>query len=190
MHFSDFQEALWWYLTVLICFILKLKYIHIHLYKHIHKPSWCPSPLVFIVLWGIIYALQAQAAYWVQLSVGWGHELILYLVFLYVTKLWVVVFFSCKKYLWSLIFLWLDLVLSILVTVFYFQVRLLSGWFLVPTVLWFLFLSVLNWQIYVLNQPGATLQPLTVMPSLPPQTADDAEPFFRLSHGDYIQVTS
>lgn len=151
LQYSSFQQTLWWYFLSLLVALLGSRFTDRNFYKIIKRPSWAPPPWLFSI-WLVLYLLQAQASYFIQRELNsWGFELWLYIAYLIVSIFWSVSFFYLKTIGISVIVIVVNLILAILVNIFYFNVYLISGFLFLPTVLWITFATILNISIYRLN---------------------------------------
>lgn len=156
--YSGFQKALWWWLLTAVAALFGAMFVDRKYYLGLNKPKYAPPPWLFAAVWPVLYALQAQAAYFVQReneSFSW--EVWMYVLFLSVSTTWTVLFFGLKATKLSMIFIVSSTVLSFVVTVIFGVAYTASGLMMAPTIVWLLFASWLNWQILTLN-PTDTLQ--------------------------------
>lgn len=126
-------------------------------YQALAKPSWTPPDHAFGMAWTLIFALAALAAVqaWSAAPNARVAETVIGLFagngFLNI--LWSLVFFRLQRPDWALIqvgLLWL----SILVLMVYcWRIRPLSGLLLAPYLAWVTLAGLLNWQVVALN-PG------------------------------------
>ncbi len=124
-------------------------------YHVLHKPSWNPPDWLFPPAWSLLFLLMGIALYLVvqQVSektkiqgalVAFGVQLVLNLG-------WSAVFFGLHSPLFAL-FVIVPLWLAILLTIVKFKaVYPLSGYLLIPYLLWVTFASFLNFTIWQLN---------------------------------------
>lgn len=151
LQYSSFQQTLWWYFLVFLCALIGRIFNDRNFYKKLKKPSWSPPPWLFSI-WFLLYILQAQSSYFVQVELSeWGVELWIYIVFLIVSTSWTFFFFYIKNITLSLIVIGFSLILCIVVNIFYFATCLLSGFLFLPTTLWIAFASLLNLMILLYN---------------------------------------
>ena len=159
MEYSVFQKAVWWYLLVAVAALWGGRTKARKFYQRLRKPLIAPPPWVYGVVWTALYALQAQASYWVQRETGeFGWECWLYLASLGVSTSWSWFFFGLKKISLSLLVILLSLALSVAVTIVYWDVYALSGVFLLLTTVWIGFASWLNYRISAMNPRGSLKQ--------------------------------
>jgi len=124
-------------------------------YPTLNKPSFNPPSWLFGPVWTFLYILMgiafgivwAKGTYhsWVKTAMyHFGFQLILNLT-------WSVVFFGLKAPFYALIVI-IALLILILLTIKWFRiVKPIAGYLLIPYLLWVLFASVLNFEIWRLN---------------------------------------
>ncbi len=124
-------------------------------YHVLHKPSWNPPDWLFPPAWSLLFLLMGIALY---LVVQQGSEktkiqgaLVAFGVQLVLNLGWSAVFFGLHSPLFAL-FVIVPLWLAILLTIVKFKaVYPLSGYLLIPYLLWVTFASFLNFTIWQLN---------------------------------------
>ena len=124
-------------------------------YHVLQKPSWNPPDWLFPPAWSILFLLMGVALY---LVVQQGSEqkknmgaLIVFGVQLLLNLGWSAVFFGLHSPLYGLMVI-VPLWLSILLTIVKFKaIYPLSGYLLIPYLLWVTFASYLNFTIWQLN---------------------------------------
>ena len=115
-------------------------------YNQLNKSSLTPPPIVFKIVWPILYVFMFLSFYFFLSHQGHGKEwgLSFFWIQLIVQFLWIYVFFSLHQILTSFILL-LILNLLILITIIIFILQdWISGVLLIPYFLWTLFASYLN----------------------------------------------
>lgn len=133
-------------------------------YQTIEKPDFTPPSAVFGPVWTGLYILMAIAVYKVWV-LGWDNikvkiGLILFLIQLLVNATWSFSFFGLQNPYLGLVNIVILLVLITVTTIFFFKLRKISGFLMIPYFLWVAFATALNYSIYELNPPEA-LQTLT-----------------------------
>ena len=124
-------------------------------YATLSKPAWNPPNWLFGPVWGILYLLMAIAAWLVWRHVGQPGAALalgLYALQLALNAAWSWIFFGRHQLGMALIEI-LALLLAILATLIAFwRVEPLSGYLLLPYLLWVAFASVLNLTLWRLNR--------------------------------------
>ena len=103
-------------------------------------------PVVFPIVWSILYVLMGIASYFVKDN----KECIkIYLVNLLVNYLWSIIFFNLEFRVFA--FFWILLLLGIVIymTFSFYRENKLSGYLLIPYIVWLIFAAVLNLTIIV-----------------------------------------
>lgn len=128
-------------------------------YMALNQPPLSPPPIVFPIVWTVLYVLMALAAFRTHRALKQSGELsrVRYLVFLYTLQLamnaiWPQIFFHSDKYLFA--FIWLLILLAVLIAlqVLYYRVDKIACWMMLPYVLWTLFAGYLTMGVYLLNR--------------------------------------
>lgn len=118
------------------------------------KPAIFPPPLVFPIVWTILYVLMGLALALVCTAWGarWrGPAIAAFVLQLLVNLAWSPVFFGSHKIELGLyVILALD-VLVIGTLWLFWKVRRAAVWLMLPYLAWILFATVLNWQFLRLN---------------------------------------
>jgi tryptophan-rich sensory protein len=123
-------------------------------FVQLSKPNTNPPPVVFEIVWTVLYAFMGVAFALVCASWGArfrGAAIAMFVVQMALNLAWSPVFFALHEIKIALaVLLGLD-VAVLLTTALFWRVRRLAGWLMVPYVLWILFATVLNWQFFELN---------------------------------------
>lgn len=118
------------------------------------QPPLSPPPLVFPIVWGILFALLGIGAARIYLSPPSKERslgLNIYAVQLIVNFFWSLIFFNAQAY--GFAFLWLLLLLALVVWMFvtFRKVDPLAAWLQIPYLLWLTFAAYLNAGVWYLN---------------------------------------
>lgn len=120
----------------------------------IRQPKLSPPPVLFPVVWGILYALMGFSAtriYLSEPSANRSRGLNLYIVQLIVNFFWSLIFFNAQAFgfafLW-LVLLWI-LVLAMILT--FRKTDPVAALLQIPYLLWLTFAAYLNWGVWKLN---------------------------------------
>ncbi len=120
----------------------------------LNKPPLAPPAWLFPVVWTILYALMAIAAYLVFVSndLDRGPALRVYLLQVVINALWPLFFFRLEWRLFA--FFWLlALIALVIVTMVKFRgIDRTAFWLLVPYLVWLCFAGYLNIGFYLLNR--------------------------------------
>ena len=126
------------------------------LYSAVIKPPLSPPPIVFPVVWTILYILMGIASFIIY-EKGWVKDYVrnaisFYLLQLFVNFLWSIVFFRFEMFFaafWVLLLLWV--LVGITAAKFY-RICHVAGILLIPYWLWCTFALYLNFGIWILNR--------------------------------------
>jgi benzodiazapine receptor len=124
-------------------------------YARLDKPSWTPPNWMFPVVWSILFALMAVAAWrvWEASGIAAWPALLLFVVHLAINAVWSFLFFGRKRLDWAMIEV-LALWLAILAVIFAFDRHdAIAPWLLVPYIAWVTIAAALNWRLLQLNGP-------------------------------------
>ena len=128
-------------------------------YLALNQPPLSPPPIVFPIVWTVLYVLMALAAFRTHRALKQSGELsrVRYLVFLYTLQLamnaiWPQIFFHTDQYLFA--FIWLLVLLAVLIVlqVLYYRTDKIACWMMLPYVLWTVFAGYLTIGVYLLNR--------------------------------------
>ncbi len=123
-------------------------------FDQISKPPLAPPGWLFPVAWSILYILMGIASYMVVISNNPYRirtALTVYGLQLLFNFIWSPVFFNAKLYLGAFAILLLLLILIIFNTILFYRINKLSGYLLIPYIVWVTFAAYLNYGIYILN---------------------------------------
>ncbi len=124
------------------------------------KPAINPPPVVFPVVWTLLYILMALAL--VAVITAWGARgrrlaIAAFAFQLLANLAWSPLFFAGHRIGAALVLIAVLDVLVIICTALFWRVRQGAGLLLLPYLAWVLFATVLNWQFYAAN-PNAVEQ--------------------------------
>lgn len=114
-----------------------------------------PPPLVFPIVWGILYALMGISAARISLSESSPQRsrgLNLFVVQLIVNFFWSPIFFNAQAFGFAFIWLLLlwALVLAMILT--FREIDPLAAWLQIPYLIWLTFAAYLNLGVWYLNR--------------------------------------
>lgn len=118
-------------------------------YFSLDRPPLSPPPVLFPVVWSILYLLMGISSYLARdcKTTQW-----LFYAGLFMNLLWTVLFFSFNLIGFSAIWIVLLTIQSLITLVSFLRCNSLSGLLFVPYILWLIFASYLNIAIYFLNR--------------------------------------
>ena len=117
-------------------------------YFSLNRPPLSPPPIVFPIVWSILYLLMGFASY---LSRNWFRSMVLFYIGLFMNLAWIVFFFGLHLVGFSAVWIALLLIESVYTLRSFFECNKLSGWLFLPYVLWLVFAVYLNIGILLLN---------------------------------------
>ena len=128
----------------------------IRLYNEtVNQPPLSPPPIVFPIVWSILFALMgigAARVYLTPASNARSRGLLLWLVQLTFNFLWTIVFFNLQTYAFAffwLIALWL---LILWMTITFYRTDKPAALLQIPYLLWVAFAGYLNFGVWMLNR--------------------------------------
>ena len=116
-------------------------------YKMLIKPIEIP-PIVFPIVWSILYILSSISIYIVRYSKEANK---IYLLQIITNSLWTLFFFGFKLINFSFIWCLLLLIIVSIMTYYFYKLNKVSGFLNIPYILWLIFASYLNLSILILN---------------------------------------
>ena len=123
------------------------------IYAQIKQPPLAPPGWLFPIVWIILYTLMGISCYLILNAPRRerNQALMFYAAQLILNFLWPLLFFNLQQWFWSL-FLLIALLMVVLLMSYHFrQIRPLAGYLQIPYCLWLAFAAYLNWMIFLLN---------------------------------------
>lgn len=122
-------------------------------YQQLIKPWFTPPPIVFPIVWNILYVLMGigAARIWRSQSPGRPHALFLFGAQLAVNFFWSVLFFGLHRHFLSFVWLILLIVTVFLMFQAFVRVDRWAGILQIPYLVWCVFAALLNFGIWLLN---------------------------------------
>ncbi len=118
-----------------------------NVYGEVIKPPLAPPPIVFPIVWSILYTLMGISAGLVYKTEG--QIPFIYWLQLFVNFLWPIIFFNMEAYLFAFIWIILLIVLVVLMIIEFYRINKLSAYLQIPYLIWLLFASYLNFFIWL-----------------------------------------
>lgn len=118
------------------------------------KPKLSPPPIVFPIVWTILFALMGIGVSRIQLQTPSKQKFTAINLFwaqLIFNFFWTLLFFNTKAYGFS--FLWILILLSLIVfmTIQYSKIDKTAAYLQIPYILWVAFAAYLNYGVWMLN---------------------------------------
>lgn len=127
------------------------------LYENLVKPFFAPPPIVFPIVWTILYILMGIASYKVYIlkydNIDTSSATFVYYIQLLLNFLWTIIFFGFRLYGLAFIEL-IILILFVILTIvrFYQKAGIKAALLLLPYLIWLIYAGVLNFFIWMLNE--------------------------------------
>lgn len=129
--------------------------VNVQVYEEFEKPIIAPPAYVFPIVWPILYLLMGLAVYRIwevgKLGKNIKNALLLYGFQLFFNFLWAILFFRLRLYGLAFVELLVLLIFILLTTFKFFRYDKLSGFLMIPYIIWVSFAAVLNFAIWFLN---------------------------------------
>lgn len=123
------------------------------IYNELNKPPLSPPSIVFPIAWTILYILMGISIYRIMMSenINKDEARLIYFIQLITNAVWTPIFFGAKEYF--LAFLWIVMLIVFVVAMIikFFKIDKLSAYLQIPYLIWLIFASYLNFNIFVLN---------------------------------------
>ena len=130
--------------------IISSFFVDKNFYHSIHVPSLAPPPIVFPIVWTILYLLMGIILLRIY-KTNKKDQLFIFILQLFLNFLWVVLFFQAKWFFVSFLLLILLDTIVLYLTLLIKKTDQLSFYLLLPYMFWLYFASYLNWAIFLLN---------------------------------------
>ena len=122
--------------------------VNFDMYSRINLPNLAPPAILFPIMWTILYIMMGISLY---LNRNNKKNMTLFFVQLLFNYFWVFDFFLFEMFFGSfIVIILLDIMILYMILEFYKENKA-SSYMLIPYLLWCVFASYLNWQIYLLN---------------------------------------
>lgn len=118
------------------------------MYSKINLPSIATPAILFPIVWTILYLMMGISLF---LNRNNKKNMMIFYIQLAINYLWVFLFFMFEMFLGSFMLIVLLDVLVIYTILEFYKENKASAYMLIPYLLWSVFASYLNWQIFLLN---------------------------------------
>lgn len=127
------------------------------IYSRIEQPPLAPPPILFPIVWTILYVLMGISAAMIYEEKDRKPDevrnaLTVYGISLFFNFFWSIIFFNMQAYLFAFIWLVALWVLILLTIIKYYRIRPIAAYLQIPYLLWVTFAGYLNFAIYILNK--------------------------------------
>jgi len=139
------------YMLVILPLVLGIivsAFVDFNIYGSLNKPDLAPPAVVFPIAWTILYVLMGVSLY---MNRNNKKNMVTFFIQLMLNYLWVFVFFGMQSWLGGfIVIILLDVMILYTILEFYKENKL-SAYMMIPYLLWCIFASYLNFQIFLLN---------------------------------------
>ena len=120
-------------------------------FNFLTKPPLSPPPILFPIVWTVLYTLMGISAYRIHEKAPKSSALAVYGLQLAFNFFWSLIFFNANRYLFAFVWLVALWLLIIVMIVKFYKIDKVSAYLQIPYLLWVTFAGYLNYAIYVLN---------------------------------------
>ena len=120
-------------------------------YKTMNKPFLSPPPIVFPIVWSILYLLMGISLYLIFKNNFNKKTLLLFLIQLVINFLWMPIFFTYKLYYFAVVWLLLLIAVTIWMIVDFYNIKKIAGYLQFPYFIWLIIALYLNIGVAILN---------------------------------------
>ncbi len=139
------------YMLVILPLVLGIivsAFVDFNIYGSLNKPDLAPPAVVFPIAWSILYVLMGISLY---MNRNNKRNMVTFFIQLMLNYLWVFIFFGMQSWLGGfIVIILLDVMILYTILEFYKENKL-SAYMMIPYLLWCVFASYLNFQIFLLN---------------------------------------
>ena len=122
-------------------------------YNTLIKPVLAPPPILFPIVWTILYLLMGVSYGILESKSLVDSEIkFIYYLQLFVNALWSIIFFTFEWRLFAFIWILILILLIVAMIIKFYNKNRVAGLLQIPYLLWALFASYLNLSIYLLNR--------------------------------------
>ena len=127
------------------------------IYSRIEQPPLAPPPILFPIVWTILYVLMGISAAMIYEEKDRKPDevrnaLTVYGISLFFNFFWSIIFFNMQAYLFAFVWLVALWVLILLTVIKYYRIKPIAAYLQIPYLLWVTFAGYLNFAIYILNK--------------------------------------
>lgn len=118
-------------------------------YNEMIKPALAPPPVVFPIVWAILYILMGISAGMIYKTEN--RIPFVYYLQLFVNFVWPIIFFNMQSFLFAFIWLVLLWVLVVVMITEFYKINKTAAYLQFPYLLWLTFAGYLNFSIWLLS---------------------------------------
>lgn len=138
----------WLIILPLAIGILVSLLVNFDLYSRINLPDLAPPAIVFPIVWTILYLMMGVSLF---INRENKKNMMIFYIQLAINYLWVFMFFMFEMFLGSFILIIILAVMILYTILEFYKHDKTSAFMLIPYLIWTVFASYLNWQIFMLN---------------------------------------
>jgi len=116
-------------------------------YDEIIKPPLAPPPILFPIVWTILYILMGISAGLVQETEGYIP--FIYKLQLFVNFLWPIIFFNMEAFFFAFIWIVLLLILVVLMILEFYKIHKTAAYLQIPYLVWTAFATYLTFFVWL-----------------------------------------
>lgn len=120
-------------------------------YSQFILPTCAPSPIVFPIVWSILYLLIGLGYFLYRQKNNQTFVIMLYYIHLIVNFLWSILFFYFQWKLFAIFWIIFLIILVLWLMIYFYFFQKISFYLFLPYLLWLFFATYLNIAIYILN---------------------------------------
>lgn len=126
---------------------------NIYYYDMLDKPPLAPMPMLFPIVWTVLYILMGIAHYVVHISTSAERQnsVKLYYTQLVFNFLWPILFFKFKMLFLSVICILVLLIFVLKTVKSFYKISHTAGNLMIPYTVWLIFATYLNIGVWILN---------------------------------------
>ena len=128
----------------------------LQIYSQLDQPFRIIPPIVFPIVWTILYLLMGLASYRIYMvresGKDIGDALFFFFVQLLLNYLWFFIFFSFRLYGVSFIELIVLFIFSFITFIKFIKIDRFAGYLFIPYILWLMFAGVLDFFVWMKNE--------------------------------------
>lgn len=124
------------------------------IYQNINLPKLAPPPILFPIVWTILFILMGISSYIVYESNSNQKQsaIKIYAIQLLINFIWPILFFNLNLYLIAFFWIVLLWIFILRMLIIFNQISNVASYLQIPYFLWVTFASYLNFMIYFLNK--------------------------------------
>ncbi|MBQ7120316.1 MAG: tryptophan-rich sensory protein [Oscillospiraceae bacterium] len=122
-----------------------------NIFDTVTKPPLAPPPIVFPIVWSILYTLMGYGAARVYLENPDSDALTVYWINLIINFFWSIIFFNFRNFGFAFLWLVLLFIVVLIMTVKFYRVDKVAGLLQIPYLIWLVIAGYLNLYIYLTN---------------------------------------